>query len=108
MSAVFTSFADLAAHLNVKVKPGKKLRKAMPETAFIHVAGIAGKPAALVWACINDRESNKKAGLAGSPIVPIADIVDDTGMDEDAVVTGIIRLAKNGLISKVTPLGIAA
>lgn len=102
----FHSFADLAdyAGLTVKVK-GKKLKKSVPENSFLHVKELAGKPAAVIFIAINDQECSKKSGPDGYPMMTVAQIVEDTGFDEGDVVTGIIRLAKVGLISKITPDG---
>ncbi len=105
MSQVFTSFAELAAYAGIKTTGTKKLKAALPETSFMHVSEQVGKPAAVVWAAINDQEANKKSGNAGSPLVTVDTLKEATGLHGTVIRDGIIRLAVAGLLSKVTADG---
>lgn len=103
---IFTSFADLARFAGVETTgPVKPLRRPLPETAFMVVKEKVGKAAAAVWVAINDQESNKKSGLAGSPLVSVEDLKEATGFHGNVIKDGIIRLAVAGLLSKITPDG---
>ena len=104
----FSTFAELAAFAGIKVKGNKKIKTQLPENSFLHVKEIAGKPAAVMWIALNDRAASKKSGPDGYPLMTVDEIVNETGFEADDVMTGIIRLAKNGLLTKITPEGLIA
>ena len=110
MSATVTlsSFADLAKWAGSKGGKSKGKLAVLPESSFSHVLGLAGKPAAAIWFALNDKAANKKSGPEGSPFVSVWELADETGFEEDTIVAGVIRLAKSGLISKITPAGLIA